>query len=206
MEKWSSQWWKCSHFVLILFTTLYSGFPKRNSPWFKKKEISNNRQRRCYLFPERELFFSPHEANNTLHQGALTAGKPQAQSNSRGQPSFTAGYLWTIQDMYLASLSTKLSPLACPGHRGASRGVPCLALPPFSFSPIVLNTTYWASTLCLSLHYVPLPPQILQSIQLNKVRLREHYQSGMFFLFFLFFCQTKNPNQNGLNKKGYWLP
>ena len=114
---------------------------KKEQSMILKKEISNNRQRRCYLSPKRELFFSPHEANNTLHQGALTAGKPQAQSNSRGQPSFIAGYLWPVQDMYQASLSTELSPLACPGHRGASRGVPCLALPPFSFSLTVLNIT-----------------------------------------------------------------
>ena len=183
----------------ILFTTLFSGFPKRNSPWFKEKEISDHRQRRCYLSPKRELFFSSHEANNTLHQGALTAGKPEAHSNPRGQPSCTAGYLWTVQDMLQASLSTELSPLACPGHRGASRGVPRLASPSFSFALIVLNTTYWASTLCLFLHYVPLPPQILQRVWLNKVKLREHYQSGM--VVFVFVLPNKKPKSKWLKQK-----
>ena len=197
MERWSSQWWKCSHFVLILFT-LYSIFPKRNGLWFFLKKIQIiDKEDAIFVLKESFSFLPARPITHWVREHSL---QESHRLNSRSQPSFTAEYLWTVRDRYQPSLSTELSPLACPEHRGASRGVLRLTLPPFAFSLIVLNTTYWASTLCLSFTLiVPLPPQALQRLQLNKVRLREHYQSGIFFF------QTENPTQNGLSKKGYWL-
>ena len=144
-----------SYLFFLFFYKLHI-FPQRNSLQtiivtkintekcpYKEKE-SEKTLSSC---PERELFLSSYKEGNTLDQGAFTAGKSQAQSNLRGKPCLIAEYLWKVQDRCQPLLSTELSPLAGPGHRGPSRGVPCLALPPFPFSLIVLNTI-WGHLLC----------------------------------------------------------
>lgn len=182
--------------------------------WISKKEQSMIQKKKKYQITDKEDATSlPKESFSLLPTKPIThcMQEHSLQESHRltatREPALLHSWAPLDSSRHAPGFAEhELSPLACPGHRGASRGVPRLASPSFSFALIVLNTTYWASTLCLFLYYVPLPPQILQRVWLNKVKLREHYQSGMVvFVFCFVFCQTKNPNQNGLNKKRYWL-